>query len=154
MKRHIMKRKKGMSPLIATVLLIGFAVALAALVMTWGLDFIKGQTGNVDTSTDQALKCVNQLDFKLEVDCGSDRVAVDNRGSIDITSLTLRKHKGTGDVIPVKKDALLRSGEKRWFDDLKPLNNVSKVDAVATIKGQNGKDILCSAARRELDVKC
>ena len=32
-----MMNKKGISPLIATVLLIGFAVALAAVVMTWGL---------------------------------------------------------------------------------------------------------------------
>ena len=38
------KNKRGISPLIATVLLIGFTVALAAMVMTWGSGFIKKTT--------------------------------------------------------------------------------------------------------------
>ena len=33
--------KKGISPLIATVLILGFTVALAAIIMTWGTDFTK-----------------------------------------------------------------------------------------------------------------
>ena len=36
-------RKKAVSPLIATVLLIAFAVALGAVVMSWGIDQFKGE---------------------------------------------------------------------------------------------------------------
>ena len=40
---RIFLQKKGVSPLIATVLLISFAVALGAVVMNWGrnIDIIK-----------------------------------------------------------------------------------------------------------------
>ena len=34
--QKIIKNKKGVSPLIATILLIAFAVALGAVVMSWG----------------------------------------------------------------------------------------------------------------------
>ena len=36
-----MRDKKGISPLIATVLVIGFTIVLAALVLTWGQDLFK-----------------------------------------------------------------------------------------------------------------
>ena len=149
-----------MSPLIATVLLIGFAVALAALVMTWGLDFIKDQTGRVDTSTEEALLCVNQLDFKIEVNCKPtatgappEGITVDNRGTIDITKMRLRKHTTTGAVTPVEASGL-KSGEKKPFIDLNPLKEAVKVDVVATIKGKSGNEIVCTSAVREADVNC
>ncbi len=152
------RQKKGMSPLIATVLLIGFAVALAALVMTWGLDFIKDQTGRVDASTEEALLCVNQLDFKIEVNCGINatgaNIAIDNRGTIDITALRLRKHTTTGAVTPIQLDYSLKSGEKKPYTDLNPLTDATKVDVVATIKGKSGNDILCTSAIREAAVNC
>lgn len=148
------RKKQGMSPLIATVLLIGFAVALAALVMTWGLDFIKEQTSRVDSSTEEALLCVNQLDFKIEIDCQNNKIAIDNRGSMDITALRLRKHTAGGDVTPEQINQVLKSGAKKWFDDLGPLKDAEKVDVVATIKGSSGNDIICSGALREAVVNC
>ena len=36
--------KKGMSPLVATVLLIAFAVALGAVVLNWGEEFVQEAT--------------------------------------------------------------------------------------------------------------
>ena len=148
-----------MSPLIATVLLIGFAVALAALVMTWGLDFIKGQTGRVDEATEEALLCVNQLDFKIEVNCKTTTnpaasIAIDNRGTIDITALRLRKHTTAGAVTPVQIDIDLKAGEKKPYDQLGDLVPATKVDVVATIKGKSGNDILCTSAIREASVNC
>jgi flagellin-like protein len=56
MKNNMFKSKKGVSPLIATVLLIAFAVALGAVVMNWG----KAQ---LDTSTSDS--CPG-IDFIIE----------------------------------------------------------------------------------------
>ena len=36
--------KRGISPLIATVLIIGFTIVLAAVVIRWGGDFLTGTT--------------------------------------------------------------------------------------------------------------
>ncbi|MBU3941940.1 MAG: hypothetical protein KKF74_03435 [Nanoarchaeota archaeon] len=56
----ITKNKKGVSPLIATILLIAFAVALGAVVMSWGK--------NVESSSAELLsieKCAN-VNLKVE----------------------------------------------------------------------------------------
>lgn len=37
----MLKSKKGISPLVATVLLVAFSVALGALVMSWGQEYIE-----------------------------------------------------------------------------------------------------------------
>ncbi len=55
--------KRGIAPLIATVLLIAFAVALGAVVMNWGRSYVedtaalakKSSSGQVECSTDVAL---------------------------------------------------------------------------------------------------
>ena len=56
--------KKGVSPLIATVLLIAFAVALGAVVMNWGSTFTKQTADNVQKKSDVDFKC--SLDVKLK----------------------------------------------------------------------------------------
>ena len=38
--------KKGVSPLIATILLIAFAVALGSVVMNWGLNLSLGKSSD------------------------------------------------------------------------------------------------------------
>ncbi|HLC72216.1 MAG TPA: archaellin/type IV pilin N-terminal domain-containing protein, partial [Candidatus Nanoarchaeia archaeon] len=66
----MMHNNKGISPLIATVLIIGFTVALAAIIMTWGRGFIDSTTKDVDKQRETALLCTSQLDFKFsKVDC-------------------------------------------------------------------------------------
>ncbi len=49
--------KRGVSPLIATVLLIAFTVALGAVVMNWGRGFVQAQTNEVDKSTNTKIPC-------------------------------------------------------------------------------------------------
>ena len=70
--------KKGISPLIATVLIIGFTVALAAIVITWGVRFTETTQENVARETDVGLTC-SRLSFDIEsVDCpGTSPTSVD-----------------------------------------------------------------------------
>lgn len=82
------RNKKGVSPLIATILLIAFAVALGSVIMNWGL--------NLDLSD----KC-NTLDFELRpiqeknmCNGGSGESSylnfiLDNKGSVDIHGVSL-----------------------------------------------------------------
>ncbi|MBU4493644.1 MAG: hypothetical protein KKA61_04695, partial [Nanoarchaeota archaeon] len=57
--QKIIKNKKGVSPLIATILLIAFAVALGAVVMSWGrnVEFLREEPG--------IEKCAN-VNLKIE----------------------------------------------------------------------------------------
>lgn len=148
-----MRNSKGISPLIATVLIIGFTVALAAIVMTWGRGFIDDTTRNVDDQRQRALLCTSQLDFQLQVDCTNKKVFVDNRGQLDITALKLRYHKkADGSVVVEDKPGVAAFGKTPFA--VANLNELSKVDAVATVKGSSGNDIICTDARKEALVNC
>ena len=53
--------KRGISPLIATVLLIGFTVILAILVITWVTGVVENTTEETSSSVDAQHKCLNSI---------------------------------------------------------------------------------------------
>ena len=55
--------KRGISPLIATVLIIGFTVSLAAIILIWGQGLQKGMTDNVEMSA-----CIDSKLLQSEYD--------------------------------------------------------------------------------------
>ncbi len=63
-KSFFRKNKKGVSPLIATVLLIAFAVALGAIVMSWGRSYIVQTQSSVQKKGSTDLICSS--DVRLE----------------------------------------------------------------------------------------
>lgn len=63
------RAKSGVSPLIATVLLIAFAVALGAVVMNWGRSFVQQQTAEAEKTTQTKLGCSLKVNLKVaEID--------------------------------------------------------------------------------------
>ena len=146
----MIKNKRGISPLIATVLLIGFAVALAAVVMTWGLDFIQSTADTTEQQTENTLTCATELAFTItNVDLTSGEVTVDNRGQVDISSVTFRVYTATG----VTTNETIETIAKFEVKTLTPTiggdslvdSTVTKVEAIATVPGSNGQgDITCS----------
>ena len=48
---------KGISPLIAAVLLIAFTVSIATIIIGWFTTFVRTTTGNVTESTEETLGC-------------------------------------------------------------------------------------------------
>ncbi|MDP3917197.1 MAG: hypothetical protein Q8Q42_02820 [Nanoarchaeota archaeon] len=146
-----MKYKKGISPLIATVLLIGFAVALAAVVMTWGLDFIQNTAANTEKQTKNTLICASDLTFAIsDVDKMGKTITVDNRGQVNIKSVIFRVYTdGAVTTLDSSVDALGETGvnkfEVKQFINIDPLSSTStKVEAIATVSGDSGEgDIVC-----------
>jgi flagellin-like protein len=129
-----MNTKKGISPLIATVLLIGFSVALAAVVMTWGLDYVKNTQKNVGDKTEQFLQC-SDLNFEISgVDCAGDRITIQNNANVDIANVTLRLYAGD-DLIPISGDGIPAFGNTHYTA---PTAGVSKVEAMVSLQGDNG----------------
>ena len=59
------RSKRAVSPLIATVLLIAFAVALGAVVMNWGRSYTEQTAENVKKKSDVDVKC--SLDVKMKL---------------------------------------------------------------------------------------
>jgi len=55
------RAKKGVSPLIATVLLIAFAVALGAVVMNWGRTYVEDTAALAREKSDTEIKCSSDV---------------------------------------------------------------------------------------------
>ena len=146
----MIKNKRGISPLIATVLLIGFAVALAAVVMTWGLDFIKSTADTTEQQTENTLTCATELSFAISnVNSNTGTVTVDNRGQVDINSLAFRVYGGSGVITNVTTETIAKFEVKTLTPTILGINliniNVTKVEAIATVPGKSGQgDIICS----------
>ncbi len=61
--------KKGVSPLIATVLIIALTVALTVFLMNWAFGFFKERTSETSKTTTAQLKCVSAVDFDIDCSC-------------------------------------------------------------------------------------
>lgn len=61
----MLKNKRGISPLIATVLIIGFTIVLAALVITWGTRLFKTTVEETELASKFSFACSTGL--KLDV---------------------------------------------------------------------------------------
>ncbi|MFH1315895.1 MAG: archaellin/type IV pilin N-terminal domain-containing protein [Candidatus Woesearchaeota archaeon] len=60
-----LQNKRGVSPLIATVLLIAFAVALGAVVMNWGREYIEDTQKDVEIKSAQTSACIIDVSLSL-----------------------------------------------------------------------------------------
>jgi len=80
--------KKGVSPLIATVLLIAFAVALGAVIMNWGRGFVQDRTADVETTTEIETGCALDVQLKVSEIGGTPQVCFGGSaedGSVEFT---------------------------------------------------------------------
>ncbi len=132
-----MAGKRGISPLIATVLIIGFTVALGAVIFLWGSDFIKGLLGSAEEAQERATSCAAAT-FKLDdVEQTAEdklKLTVDNTGQENIKSVIVRI---TGDkgITSVTEPGLV-SGDKKAYDvtfDPVQVGVVTSIEVIPTL---------------------
>jgi flagellin-like protein len=84
--------KKGISPIIASVLLIAFTVAVAGLVGTWATQFTSSTTSDVEQTAKIQLTCVNggvALSY-LTYSSGYLRGLIENSGRISLGEIKVQ----------------------------------------------------------------
>ena len=141
--------KKGISPLIATVLIIGFTIALAAIVITWGSGFVNKVTGSTEQKTSNILACTSDLSFELgKVTCPN-KVVVDNRGNVNIKSFAFRFFDASGGSLGVSSTNTPVGVNKYEVKEVAFGTNMpattNKIEALATIT-VDGIDVTCGEA--------
>lgn len=95
-------RKKGVSPLIATVLLIAFAVALGAVVMNWGRSYVEDTAEATRQKADRDVQCSQDVRLKFQSiasvpqvcyggggENGFVKFIVSNDGSVKVDAITV-----------------------------------------------------------------
>lgn len=141
--------KKGISPLIATVLLIGFTVALVFVVTTWGSGYLKDILSSTERSSDLALKCSPPyLDFAVNVDCDSGKFRVMNRGTETIVKLRVIPYPSS--ITPVEIEEEIISADT-IFENLPA--GATKLEIIAYIL-LNGEATACAQTVNEVTVNC
>ena len=97
MKRGFSEDKKGLAPVIASVLLILLVFVLAILIFIWARGFIAEKIEKFGQPIDAICSDV-QFDVEIIGVAGGDTLEVINRGDIDIYRLEIKLFKG-GDAI-------------------------------------------------------
>ena len=86
-------RKRGISPLIATVLLIGFTIALAVIIFFWINSFTEERIGKTKEIVEAELSCVTGIDigiYEACVDSSGVHLTLENRKNNDIDGFIVR----------------------------------------------------------------
>jgi len=90
-----MQRKKGVSPLIATTLLVGFAVAVTTVVMMFGGDLLEDLQMKQGKNLEKTLQC-EAMSFKVDNVVGN-TIHITNNGQEDIHAFFIRYQGSTAD---------------------------------------------------------
>ena len=141
--------KKGISPLIASILLIGFTVALAAIVITWGSGFVQSITSSTEERTTKSLLCTSDLNFEvLDVRCPNS-IVIENKGDVDIEGFRLRYFNAIGDNIGTANVGALKKYEIKTFAVTPAITtSTNRVDSIATVIIE-GKNVTCGDFPKE-----
>ncbi|HII72233.1 TPA: hypothetical protein HA265_05760 [Candidatus Woesearchaeota archaeon] len=87
--------KRAVSPLIATVLLIAFAVALGAVVMNWGRGYVEDTANIARERSDTEVKCASDVDISIvEID-GTPQICYNTSGSNYNVNFIVENRKAT-----------------------------------------------------------
>ena len=138
----IIKSKKGVSPLIATILLIAFAVALGSVVMNWGLSLELGKAADKCRNVEIKIRNidVSEVCFGGVGQNGYINFIIDNTGGTDINGLAIWiiGEKGTRlfdlDGILIKKGSLYKKEDKGVTYEFSTYGNIKQVQFIPKIK--------------------
>jgi len=86
-------KKRGISPLIATVLVIGFVIVLGSMFMIWGFDFVKNYQERTEFKSKLQLECASKVNLNIKEACdlgNKVRLMVENTGDKTIEGFKLR----------------------------------------------------------------
>lgn len=154
---NVFSSKKGVSPLIATILLIAFAVALGSVVMNWGLNLSIGKSADKCSSVSMKIRNINgaQICYGGFGNNGYVNFIVDNVGSSDINGLSvwITGEKGTRlfdiDDIAVKSGSLFERKGKEVTYDFTAYGNIKSVQFIPKAKGESLEPCLKNAVKVE-----
>lgn len=107
------KNKKGLSPVIATVLLIALALILASLIFIWASSFLKEKNQKFGSPVEDACK-----DILFDAELYGGNLHVVNRGTVPMQSFEI-KSKKSGSVESLGTfggTKTLAEGESEIFD--------------------------------------
>lgn len=154
-----MLRKKGISPLIATVLLVGFTIIIIALIIIWSLDFQGEIIEKEGKLSELKLRCQQFVEIDIPstpTALGNELIIeIENTGIDEIKGFQFRIHRG-GEAVLVKSFESITGGSiKQITLDLGTApSNVDELDIIPALRpeGLNAPLVPCSNQHKALRV--
>ena len=149
-------KKRGISPLIATVLLIGFTITIAAAIMMWAGDYIKEKAEKEGIRGEAQSECITSVDVKLkDLKCEQDKITaiIENKGSVKIGYFRARI---TGDG--TQTITLNKAIDKLSQEELVGTHTVTDPKSVqflpVIIKQKEGKTLPYTCSEKMIEANC
>ncbi|MEK6934833.1 MAG: hypothetical protein AABW46_03065 [Nanoarchaeota archaeon] len=141
-------KKRGISPLLATVSLVLFVVLVIAIVFFWTK---KVQEQAVEKNAELSRKQLECDSVTIEVEARDGRIMVTNRGSIDIDGFVLREEFGlSGDVRVSEPREVIAPGQSYTLIKGNDVCDASKAVVVpGTLCSQTTKVVIEPALKPE-----
>lgn len=152
----LFRSKRGLSPLIATILLIAFAVSLGAVVMNWGRGYVEEQQtdsaclGDIKLAMHE-ISGENQVCYKPGKD-GAVKFFIDNIGKKDIDGLGVYIIDTKGNVkgSAMIQDSSIKATEylqKEVKVDLSDMDEIKYIEFTPKMNTIEGDMIQCSRVK-------
>ncbi len=132
-------KKRGISPLIATVLLIGMTIMVSVIVFTFVRTTIEDKTSETEMQSNILLACSQTLDLEYNdpIICGADQnliVTVWNRSPIDVVDLKIQVVSNQDSML--FESGVLNSYNKELYDiDLSfGVGDISSIILIPTLE--------------------
>ena len=138
---QIQKSKRGISPVIATILLVVIAIALFGAVYVWISSMQKDAIIKFDTGIEQACLDIN---FNVIKETGTNNIQIQNRGEVALYRVQLYVKKGGSldslGTIPLESSAsVIGQGESATGNFSGELSGCQQIKAVPVLLGISKK---------------
>lgn len=128
--------KRGLSPVIATVLLVAISLVLAAIIFFWAKGFLEEQTQKrgepIENSCDDVV-----FDAQAKIVDADTLIEIVNRGNVPIAKIQVRKEVG-GSIENVEENGVTDFGFGSGIDGI----NIGKTDSVIINSNLAGSSLI------------
>ena len=149
--------KKGVSPLIATILLIAFAVALGSVIMNWGLNLNLGKPSNKCDSVAVKIRSIDNFEacYGGSGKGGYINFILDNTGSADISGITILAIGEKGTMLfelqkAIKIGSLFDKKDREVSYDFDAYGSIKQVQFIPKVTANQETDV-CTKSLAEAE---
>ena len=153
MYRSVLKEKRGLSPVIATVLLISITIVLSIIIFLWAKGFVGEKTQKLGEPIENFC---DEVDIEAEVVSGDDNLYLTNRGTISLYGFDIRKvEEGSVETIKREERKPLPAGQSESFevDGLSALSQGEEIIVLPVIVGESGNSKVAYTCDEKYGVK-
>lgn len=145
-------KKRGISPLIATVLIIGFTIVVGSLILIWGGDLLDKIKSDTETKSLTKLTCATKINLNIINACDMSNsviINIENKGDKDINGLIVRL---IGDETKVEKveEKFSSYGVRKITIPYVDITDLKTIDVFPRVL-IDGEEATCEPSRKDVE---